>query len=132
MAEFVVSTVVEKLTNWITEEALLLEGVGDKVEQLRDGLRWMQSFLKDADAEQEKNERLRNWVSQIREVALDVEDVIETYIAEAASHSSWNIAAKLINLYWAGKKIGKIQSRVQNISSQKEHFWDHWHYSRGT
>ncbi|BFG41840.1 hypothetical protein CerSpe_281140 [Prunus speciosa] len=122
MAEFVVSTVVEKLTNWITEEALLLEGVGDKVEQLRDGLRWMQSFLKDADAEQEKNERLRNWVSQIREVALDAEDVIETYIAEAASHNSWNIAAKLINLYWAGKKIGKIQSRVQNISSQKEHF----------
>ncbi|XP_021832525.1 disease resistance protein RPP13-like [Prunus avium] len=122
MAEYVVSTVVEKLTNWITEEALLLEGVGDKVEQLRDGLRWMQSFLKDADVEQEKNERLRNWVSQIREVALDAEDVIETYIAEAASHSSWNIAAKLINLYWAGKKIGKIQSRVQNISSQKEHF----------
>ncbi|XP_021830487.1 putative disease resistance protein At1g50180 [Prunus avium] len=122
MAEFAVSTVVEKLTNWITEEALLLEGVGDKVEQLRDGLRWMQSFLKDADAEQEKNERLRNWVSQIREVALDAEYVIETYIAEAASHSSWNITAKLINRYWAGKKIGKIQSRVQNISSQKEHF----------
>ncbi|BBH09590.1 NB-ARC domain-containing disease resistance protein [Prunus dulcis] len=122
MAEFVVSTVVEKLTDWITEEALLLEGVGDKVEQLRDKLQWMQSFLKDADAEQEKNERFRNWVSQIREVALDAEDVIETYIAEAASHSTWNIAAKLINLYWAGKKIGKIQSRVQNISSQKEHF----------
>ncbi|BBN68021.1 Disease resistance protein CC-NBS-LRR class family [Prunus dulcis] len=122
MAEFAVSTVVEKLTSWITEEALLLEGVGDKVEQLRDELRWMQSFLKDVDAKQEKNERLRIWVSQIREVALDAEDVVETYIAEAASHSSWNIPAKLINLHQAGKKIEKIRSRVQNISRQKEHF----------
>ncbi|PQQ03410.1 putative disease resistance protein [Prunus yedoensis var. nudiflora] len=75
MAEFEVSTVVEKLTNWIIEDAHLLEGVGDKVEQLRDELWWMQSFLMDADAKQEKNERLRNWVSQIREVALDAEDV---------------------------------------------------------
>ncbi|XP_021802349.1 probable disease resistance RPP8-like protein 4 [Prunus avium] len=122
MAEFAVSTVVEKLTSWITEEKLLLEGVGDKVEQLRDQLRWMQSFLKDVDAKREKNERLRNWVSQIREVALDAEDIVETYITEAASHSSWDIPAKLINLHQAGKKIGKIQSRVQNISSQKEHF----------
>ncbi|CAL8176579.1 unnamed protein product [Prunus armeniaca] len=101
MAEFAVSTVVEKLTSWITEEALLLEGVGDK---------------------REKNERLRNWVSQIREVALDAEHVVETYIAEAASHSSLNIPAKLINLHQVGKKIEKIRSRVQNISSQKEHF----------
>ncbi|CAL9022343.1 unnamed protein product [Prunus brigantina] len=122
MAEFAVSTVVEKLTSWITEEALLLEGVGDKVEQLRDQLRWMQSFLKDVDAKREKNERLRIWVSEIREVALDAEDVVETYIAEAASHSSWNIPAKLINLHRAGKKIEKIRSRVQNISHQKEHF----------
>ncbi|PQM40677.1 disease resistance protein RPP8-like [Prunus yedoensis var. nudiflora] len=122
MAEFAVLTVVEKLTSCITEEALLLEGVGDKVEQLRDQLRWMQSFLKDVDAKREKNERLHNWVSQIREVALDAEHVVETYIAEAASHSSWNIPAKLINLHQAGKKIEKIRSRVQNISSQKEHF----------
>ncbi|CAL9022342.1 unnamed protein product [Prunus brigantina] len=122
MAEFAVSTVVEKLTSWITEEALLLKGVGDKVEQLRDELRWMQSFLKDVDAKREKNERLRIWVSQIREVALDAEDVVETYIAEAASHSSWNIRAKLINLHQAGKKIEKIRSMVQNISHQKEHF----------
>ncbi|CAL2279126.1 unnamed protein product [Prunus armeniaca] len=122
MAEFAVSAVVEKLTSCITEEALLLEGVGGKVEQLRNELRWMQSFLKDTDAEQEKNERFRNWVSQIREVALDAEDVIATYIAEAASHSSWNIAAKLINLHQAGKKIREIKFTVQNISSQKEHF----------
>ncbi|KAI5314664.1 PREDICTED: disease [Prunus dulcis] len=101
MTEFVVSTVVGKLTNWITEEALLLEGVGDKVEQLRDELRWMQSFLKDADAECYRN-----------------------YIAKAASRSSWNIPAKLINLYEVGlgKKIGKIQSRIRNISSQQDHF----------
>ncbi|CAL8176581.1 unnamed protein product [Prunus armeniaca] len=122
MAEFAVSAVVEKLTSCITEEALLLEGVGGKVEQLRNELRWMQSFLKDTDAEQEKNERFHNWVSQIREVALDAEDVIATYIAEAASHSSWNIAAKLINLHQAGKKIREIKFTVQNISSQKEHF----------
>ena len=49
MAEFAISAVVEKLTGILLHEAVYLNGVSDKV-QLKNDLKWMQSFLKDADA----------------------------------------------------------------------------------
>ncbi|KAK9265948.1 hypothetical protein L1049_003472 [Liquidambar formosana] len=120
MAEFAVSAVTEKLTNLLIQEAVFLDGVRQKVEQLKNELRWMQSFLKDADAKQEVNERVRNWVSEIREVAYDAEEVIETYISKAASQKSWDLVTKPIHLYKVGRKIEDIRSRIQDISSKRE------------
>ncbi|XP_008231039.1 PREDICTED: probable disease resistance RPP8-like protein 2 [Prunus mume] len=126
MAELAVATAVEKLTNLIIQEAILLDGVGEKVEQIRNELRWMQSFLKDADhaAEQDRNERFRNWVSQIREVAFDAEDVVETYLREAAaaSQSLWKKVVMPIHVHKVKRGIEKIQTRIDHISKQKDSF----------
>ncbi|KAK9928281.1 hypothetical protein M0R45_025424 [Rubus argutus] len=127
MAEYALSTAVRTLTSWLIEEAVLLRGMSGKVEQLRDKLRWMQSFLKDADAVHERSERFQTWMSQIREVAFDAEVLIETYICEAATaQSSWRKVLepilKPIRLHKIQSKIEKIQSRVENISKQKESF----------
>ncbi|BBH05427.1 hypothetical protein Prudu_016805 [Prunus dulcis] len=127
MAELAVATAVAKLTNLIIQEAILLDGVGEKVEQIRNELRWMQSFLKDADhaAEQDRNERFRNWVSQIREVAFDAEDVVETYLREAAaaaSQSLWKKVIMPIHLHKVKREIEKIQTRIDHISKQKDSF----------
>ncbi|XP_021824981.1 probable disease resistance RPP8-like protein 2 [Prunus avium] len=126
MAELAVATAAEKLTNLIIQEAILLNGVGEKVEQIRNELRWMQSFLKDADhvAEQDRNERFRNWVSQIREVAFDAEDVVETYLREAAaaSQSLWKKVVMPIHRHKVKRGIEKIQTRINHISKQKDSF----------
>ncbi|EEF27370.1 Disease resistance protein RPH8A, putative, partial [Ricinus communis] len=120
MAEFAVGIVVEKLTNILAQEAGHLDGVSEKVQQLRNELKWMQSFLKDADAKQGSNELVRNWVSEIRDVAYDAEEVIDAYISKAASHRKRDLITKPIDLYKVGRKIASIRSRIQEISSRRE------------
>ncbi|KAL6334459.1 hypothetical protein AAG906_015652 [Vitis piasezkii] len=43
-------------------------------------MRRMQCFLEDADAKQEEDKKVRNWIAEIREVAYDAEDVVENFI----------------------------------------------------
>uniref|UniRef100_A0A5B7BMG8 Disease resistance protein n=1 Tax=Davidia involucrata TaxID=16924 RepID=A0A5B7BMG8_DAVIN len=91
MAEPVVSFVVERLGDLLINEAKFLHGVNEQVVQIRNELRWMQSFLKDADARQNEGERVRIWVGEIKEISYDAEDVIETFIFEVASRRGGGI-----------------------------------------
>lgn len=120
MAEFAVSLVVEKLTNLLAQQATYLDGVSQKIVQLRNELRWMQSFLKDSELNQEENELMQQWKSDIRDVARDTEDVIETYVSRAASQSTLDVVSKPFYLYKVGKKIESIRSRIREISGRKE------------
>ncbi|RWR76923.1 Disease resistance protein [Cinnamomum micranthum f. kanehirae] len=79
-SEAVVSFVVGKLGDLLIEEARLLYDVRDQFEWIVGELRRMQCFLKDADAKQKEDERVRNWVKEIRDVSYDAEDVIDTFI----------------------------------------------------
>ncbi|KAK8588893.1 hypothetical protein V6N12_023305 [Hibiscus sabdariffa] len=69
----------------LTQQVSPLLGVDDQVESLETELRWMQSFLKLADARTVDNEVIRTSVAEIRELAYDVEDVIETFALKVAS-----------------------------------------------
>ncbi|XVF15828.1 hypothetical protein REPUB_Repub09cG0190000 [Reevesia pubescens] len=120
MAEFPVSLVVEKLTNLLALQAAYLDGVSQKIVELRNELRWMQSFLKDADVNQEENELMQQWVSDIRDVAYDTEEVIETYVSKAASQNTFDLVTKPFHLYKVGRKIESIRSRIREISGRRE------------
>ncbi|PRQ28575.1 putative P-loop containing nucleoside triphosphate hydrolase [Rosa chinensis] len=123
MVEHAVSTAVTRLTTWLIEEAVLLKGVSEKVQHLRDKLSWMQGFLQDADAVQERSVRFQTLVSQIREVAFDAEVAIESYISkQAAARRSWRKVLKPIYRRRIRKKIEKIQARMEKISKDKEIF----------
>ncbi|XVE87360.1 hypothetical protein DITRI_Ditri18aG0111300 [Diplodiscus trichospermus] len=120
MAEFSVSLVAEKLTNLLAQQAAYLDGVSQKIQQLRDELRWMQRFLKDAEMKEEDNELMQQWVSDIRDVAYDTEEVIETYICKAASQKTFDIVTKPFYLYKVGRKIESIRSRIREISGRRK------------
>ncbi|KAK9041486.1 hypothetical protein V6N11_016586 [Hibiscus sabdariffa] len=77
---FALETIAE-----LTQQVSPLLGVEDQVESLETELRWMQSFLKLADARTVDNEVIRTSVAEIRELAYDVEDVIETFALKIAS-----------------------------------------------
>ncbi|MCL7048937.1 hypothetical protein MKW94_021274, partial [Papaver nudicaule] len=81
MVDAVVSFAVGKLGDALIGEAYFVAGVGDQVKGLRDELKRMLCFLKDADAkDRQGDERVRHWIKDIRDLAFDAEDVIETYI----------------------------------------------------
>ncbi|KAI3900433.1 hypothetical protein MKW92_009623 [Papaver armeniacum] len=126
----VVSFAVEKLGDAFIQETFFLLGVRDLVQELRDELRRMQCFLKDADAKQQQgDERVRNWVADIRNVAYDAEDVVDTFMLKiGATPKSGGGVLSLIktralmvknlrHLHRVGKEIQAIQAKLKAISA---------------
>ncbi|KAI3957600.1 hypothetical protein MKW92_027764 [Papaver armeniacum] len=130
MVDAVVSFAVEKLGDALIQETIFLLGVRDQVQELRDELRRMQCFLKDADAKQQQgDERVRNWVADIRNVAYDAEDVVDTFMLKiGATHKSGGrvrslikrkalMVKNLVHLRRVGKEIQAIQAKLKAISA---------------
>lgn len=79
--------VVDKLSQLIYQEANYLGGFRDAVEWLNTELHRIQCFLKDAEPKGRKgDERVKNWVREIRDVAYEIEDL--TDIIGAASRKN--------------------------------------------
>ncbi|MCL7041240.1 hypothetical protein MKW94_014983, partial [Papaver nudicaule] len=132
MVDAIVSFTVKKLGDALTGEIFFLLGVRTQVEELHDELRRMQSFLKDADAKQRQgDERVRNWVADIRDVAYDAEDVVDNFVLkiDAAAPKSGGVqnfvikkalmVKNLVHLHRVGKEIQTIQSRLKVISDSR-------------
>ncbi|KAJ7955864.1 Disease resistance protein [Quillaja saponaria] len=131
MAQPVVSFVVDRLGDLLIQEAIFLYGVTGKVEQLQTQLRRMQSYLQDADRRQDEDESLRNWISEIREVAYDAEDAIETFALKAASRRSRvgvlniikryaTITKKFLEIHQVGSEVDAIIARIGNFTTSLE------------
>ena len=122
MAESVVFNAVGRLGNLLIEEATYLKGVSQQVKQTQIELERMQCFLKDADKRQNEDESVRIWVSQIREAAYEVEDVIETFALEIAlknRDSAFKKHVPIFNtrkLYKVGSKIEDIKTRISDLT----------------
>ncbi|KAK4588990.1 hypothetical protein RGQ29_019835 [Quercus rubra] len=122
MAESVVFNAVGRLGNLLIEEATYLKGVSQQVKQTQIELERMQCFLNDADKMQNEDESVRIWVSQIREAAYEVEDVIETFALEIAlknRDSTFKKHVPIFNtrkLYKVGSKIEDIKTRISDLT----------------
>ncbi|KAG8480191.1 hypothetical protein CXB51_024944 [Gossypium anomalum] len=124
MAEAIVSLAVERISDLLIHEAVFLKDVKDQVESLRAELKRMQCFLKDADRNLEQDARFQNRVSEIRDLAYDAEDVIDSFILKAAyqrgSHGIVKrftfISTKPYHLLKIGLQVKAIKTKLQNIS----------------
>ncbi|XXG55016.1 hypothetical protein AAC387_Pa03g2756 [Persea americana] len=130
-SEAVVSFVVGKLGDLLIEEARLLYDVRDQFDWIVGELRRMQCFLKDADAKQKQDERVRNWVTEIRDVSYDAEDVIDTFILTQTAQTSRRtrrrlflcvkryicIVSELTTRHRVANKIQHIKMKIGDISS---------------
>ncbi|KAE8654934.1 PI-PLC X domain-containing protein [Hibiscus syriacus] len=119
MAEAVVSYLLERLDGLIVQEANLLLGVNNEVRKMQAELKWMQGFLKDADKRQDEDERVKIWVSDIRETAYDVQDVIDNFIVKFASKKGGRIRNSFLHgveLHNLASEIEKITSRISDLT----------------
>lgn len=124
MVQAVVSGVVDKLSDLLITEAVFLYGLNDQIELIKLRLHQMQCFLKDADSKQQKDERVKGWVKDIRNVAYETEDAIDTFLVET-SPSQWKGVgvfmkyaqkpAELFAQHKLGEKISKIQAKLKII-----------------
>ncbi|XWS47720.1 hypothetical protein CRYUN_Cryun13aG0008500 [Craigia yunnanensis] len=128
MAEAAVSFLLEKLAD-ILEEIDFQTNVRDEVVRLQDELMRMRCFLRDADAKQDDDERVRNWVSDIRNVAYDAEDLIDTFILRIDSSKKNNSIKRYTSIFkdWKHRsnianELMDIQRRILDISESRDKY----------
>ncbi|KAL5833743.1 hypothetical protein ACOSQ3_017417 [Xanthoceras sorbifolium] len=142
MADAVVSYVVERLGDILIEEAAFIGGVKNEVEWLKRELGWMQCFLKDAEEKQLDNDMISKWVSDIRELSYDIEDVLYAYILKVHREADdgnggtsterqprcfssmcscvYDKLKEKKNLYSIGKEIEELKKRINELSHRRD------------
>ncbi|XP_057802245.1 disease resistance protein RPH8A-like [Salvia miltiorrhiza] len=128
-AEAAISAAVELLGDQLIQKVKSLRGVEGKVELLREELKRMQSFLKDANKKQFEDERVRNWISDIRELAQDAQDTIEMFLINVENSRNRNFlkkyasfAKRMHQLDKIGDEIESIRARLDAIDKSRERY----------
>ena len=119
MAKSVVGFAVERLAYLLIHKASFLLEVKDQVEQMQTELRRMQCFLEDADAKQEEDKKVRNWIAEIREVAYDAEDVVENFILHVEKEGKIRGMVRQMD-FSVGSKIQDIQKKISDLTRSLE------------
>ncbi|KAF8020715.1 hypothetical protein BT93_G1217 [Corymbia citriodora subsp. variegata] len=122
MAESAVSFLIEKLALFIEKEGNLWKGVCGEIELIRDEFERMKAFLERAESSEDDDPELKVWVKQVRDVAYDVEDILDEFTLNLArDHGDGylhKIKLSINNLkarHHLSSKITDIKSRVINI-----------------
>jgi Leucine-rich repeat (LRR) protein len=124
MADSVVSFLLGNLSQLLQHEASLLCGVEDKVISLKDELEFINGYLETSSRlGNNNNKKIEQIVlSQIRDVAHEAEDVIDSFIADVAIYRRRNMLRRMLHsidhaklLRNVAEKIDKIKTRLKGI-----------------
>jgi len=133
MADGAVNFLLDKLTTILLQQASLLGDAHDGIEEIKLELETMRSFLRDAERRMERSELVETWVRQVREVAYEVEDIIDEFmhLKGRENHISGfkGIAKDFVNLpknitarRQISSKLPKIKAKVHDISERSKRY----------
>ncbi|XP_031493523.1 putative disease resistance protein At1g50180 [Nymphaea colorata] len=131
MAEQAIGVVIERLILFLAEEAVSIYELRDQVESMQEKLGRIRCFLKDADGRSARNESIKNWVNEIRQVAYDIEDVVDNFLVEVESYynrKDWKGKAKkyankpreLVERLKISSQIEKINKKIEGITQSRK------------
>lgn len=133
MVDAIVSFAVQRLGDFLIQEAAFLQEVTSEVEWLKDELGYMQSFLRDAEKKQDGDHRVRKWISDIRILADDAVDIIDNFPSEVDEKEAPKHRPSILNcmkscacicnnetkLYNIGKEIQSLKKRIIELSRRR-------------
>ncbi|KAG8375148.1 hypothetical protein BUALT_Bualt10G0070200 [Buddleja alternifolia] len=123
MAESPVSFLLNKTSIWLQQEKQLIGQLRHEVEYIQDELGHMKAFLRIADAKEENDPQLKEWVRQVREITYEVEDVLEQYMLRFARPGTNGFTGRIKKIYSSLKNLKarhQIASTIQRIKSGVE------------
>ncbi|KAG5549412.1 hypothetical protein RHGRI_014678 [Rhododendron griersonianum] len=110
----------------IIEESSRLSRVREDLLWIESEMRYIRSYLKDADAKQLRTNVVSNFIRDIWDLAYDVEDIIDTYFPKMrSSRSRWKRLLDFRNMRIAHgfvKEVEGIRKRVEDIKNARQTF----------
>ncbi|KAK4415029.1 ToMV resistance protein Tm-2(2) [Sesamum alatum] len=92
MAEAAITAVINKTVeiagNLVTETGSRIYHLQENVSWIERQMRSLRSYLKDAESKKANSHEVANLIITIRDLAQDVEDILDTYLAEIESHNT--------------------------------------------
>ncbi|KAL1819779.1 hypothetical protein ACET3Z_014648 [Daucus carota] len=137
MADAAVSFAIEKLNVFLTQRVNTRIGVEDGVRWLKDELGYLQSSVRGAEARQEMDPPIWQWMNNVKDVANDALIILERFSALEEEHavrkeglmdclwssvSSVCLCRKEASLYDIGKEIELLKGRVVVIKSRRDEY----------
>ncbi|KAM4068380.1 hypothetical protein ACB094_12G006600 [Castanea mollissima] len=133
MDQAVVELLIDNIISILANEASLLWGTRDAIEDIKEELKSMRSFLVDADRKGVGSEGEKTWVANVRDMAYDVEDIIDEFMyhinyQRIRGRSSWILHHTIYfpkNLWvrhQTATKIQKINGKIKGIRERNQRY----------
>jgi hypothetical protein len=124
VAKPILDGIIKTAFDLIKETYSSIRGVKKDVERLSSNLTSIRGVLEDAENKQVTNPQLKVWLGKLKEAALDAEDILETFAAEAYHHRKKRQSAvrRSSSKYDTANKIKDISNRFDEIAKEKEQF----------
>ncbi|KAL5979585.1 hypothetical protein ACLOJK_019491, partial [Asimina triloba] len=136
------SNALEKLTQVLGQQLSLLAGATHELEKLRDTFQSIQALLADAESRQAADESVNLWLSRLRGVAYDIDDLLDEWVIcgleeeeEEAEHddddrnkvracllSPCTALDHVASRYMIARRIKEIRERLDQIDGEKNRF----------
>ncbi|CAL5378918.1 unnamed protein product [Camellia sinensis] len=121
MALSAVGLVIGRIVSALENEASLIGGVRDELNQLKLEFASMRSFLEDADKTIAQTEGEKTWVANVRDLAYEVEDIIDEYMYYMNKQKVYGKFTRFLRqIVYAPKNLWvrqRIATKLQKINS---------------
>ncbi|KAL6653814.1 hypothetical protein ACP70R_008738 [Stipagrostis hirtigluma subsp. patula] len=134
-SEATMKSLLSKLGGLLAQEYSLIRGVRGDVQYITDELSTMQAFLRDlSSAADGQDNRMKDWMKQIRDMAYDCEDSIDGFAHRLPNDSiiseikcSWMIMPIYELWTWwprrqIASKIAELKVRAQHIAERRSRY----------
>ncbi|KAK4562860.1 hypothetical protein RGQ29_005367 [Quercus rubra] len=117
MADAVVTFLLQNLTQLLSQESNLLAGVEDQVKLLKNELSLVNVFLQNTEGKRHDSGLVKELVNQIRDVAYEAEDVIDTFIITMTKHSKRSKPRKVIHFFDKAIALHEVAHKIESIKN---------------
>ncbi|XP_056171777.1 disease resistance protein RGA2-like [Syzygium oleosum] len=128
--------VLGKIASPVFQEAVAIYSVEDQIRELKNTVAAITAVLLDAEEQQEKNNRLQQWLGRLRDVLCDAEDVLDELECEALRkrvisryggalqkvHRFFSLSNPVILRAEISHRIKEIRETLSKISIEKNQF----------
>ncbi|KAL2928075.1 Disease resistance protein RPP13 [Bienertia sinuspersici] len=129
MADSILTNLVQQLGALALEEYKVLRGVGDQLKFLENELRFMKKFLRNSEGKQQEHGLVTELVEQIKEIAFEAEDIIETFLLNAECQKRRTSFGRVLHLpehslmlRGMAKQIEGIKMSINDVYANKERY----------